>query len=103
MALHRAEVLVEELLKHQWDENVPAAIIERASCKDQRITRTLLKYVPQVVEEIGSRPPGLLVVGRAVTALLPQELTHFNDSRKYYVEEGFEETSQNLGSLLQCI
>lgn len=100
MALHRAEVLVEALINHQWDADVPAAIIERASCKDQRITRTLLKYVPQVVEEIGSRPPGLLVVGRAVTALLPQELTKFDESHKYNVEEGFSELCPDIASLL---
>lgn len=103
MALHRAEVLVEELLKHQWDPTVPAAIVERASCKDQRITRTLLKYVPQVVEEIGSRPPGLLVVGKAVTALLSPELANFDESRKYHIEEGFEEACSSLGSILSCI
>lgn len=100
MALHRADVLVQELIKHQWDENVPAAIVERASCKDQRITRTLLKYVPQVVEEIGSRPPGLLVVGKAVTALLPEDVTDFNDSRKYYLEEGYVGTDIDVSSLL---
>lgn len=57
MALHRANVLITELLKHGWDGDVPAAIVERGSCPDQRVTRTLLKWVPEVVEEIGSRPP----------------------------------------------
>lgn len=89
MALHRADVLINELLKHNWDSDVPAAIVERASCKDQRITRTLLKYVPEVVEEIGSRPPGLLVVGNAVKALVSDDLVKFNDSYKYFIEEGF--------------
>ncbi|CAI4647626.1 CBM_collapsed_G0036560.mRNA.1.CDS.1 [Saccharomyces cerevisiae] len=54
MALHRANVLITELLKHGWDGDVPAAIVERGSCPDQRVTRTLLKWVPEVVEEIGS-------------------------------------------------
>lgn len=103
MALHRAETLVQALLKQDWDEDLPAAIVERASCKDQRITRTLLKYVPQVVEEIGSRPPGLLVLGRAVAALLPQETTEFSDARKYYVEQGFAGTDIELSSLASII
>ncbi|SCU85447.1 LAFA_0D15698g1_1 [Lachancea sp. 'fantastica'] len=90
MALHRSDVLVDALLQHNWDPEVPAAIIERASCPDQRITRTLLKYVPEVVNEIGSRPPGLLVVGKAVTALIDQEQVSFSVSRKYHIEEGFE-------------
>lgn len=90
MALHRAVVLIEALDQHNWDLNTPAAIIERASCKDQRVTRTLLKYVPEVVEEIGSRPPGLLVVGKAVTALLSKNASSFDDSNKYSVEEGYQ-------------
>ncbi|SCV06162.1 LANO_0H23464g1_1 [Lachancea nothofagi CBS 11611] len=103
MALHRSDVLIGALLKQNWDPEVPAAIIERASCPDQRITRTLLKYVPEVVNEIGSRPPGLLVVGRAVGALIDPKLLQFNDNCKYYIEEGLDssEPQLNLAELLQ--
>lgn len=96
MALHRSSVLIEALLSKGWDPEVPAAIIERASCPDQRITRTSLKYVPEVVEEIGSRPPGLLVVGRSVTALLSEEKVRFNDTRKFYIEEGYHYDQHNV-------
>lgn len=99
MALHRADVLVGALLEGNWNADMPAAIIERASCRDQRITRTLLKYVPEVVEEIGSRPPGLLVVGNAVTALLAEEVSNFDDSNKYSVEEGYQEFEIDFGLL----
>lgn len=105
MALHRSELLLEALLKRGWDPEVPAAIIERASCPDQRITRTLLKYVPEVVAEIGSRPPGLLVVGKAIGALVDQRLLEFDDNRKHYIEEGIDGSSEpsiNLEELLQA-
>ncbi|CAR26687.1 hypothetical protein ZYGR_0H05100 [Zygosaccharomyces rouxii] len=101
MALHRVDVLVQELLAHSWDTEVPAAIVERASCHDQRVTRTLLKYVPEVVEEIGSRPPGLLIVGHSVAALIQSSLKTFDDSNKYSIEEGFQETDIGLGALLK--
>ncbi|CAI4555107.1 BGP_1a_G0033810.mRNA.1.CDS.1 [Saccharomyces cerevisiae] len=91
MALHRANVLITELLKHGWDGDVPAAIVERGSCPDQRVTRTLLKWVPEVVEEIGSRPPGVLVVGKAVNALVEKDLINFDESRKFVIDEGFRE------------
>lgn len=100
MALHRADVLVRELLNHQWDPKVPVAIVERASCPDQRVTRTQLKYVSEVVEEIGSRPPGLLVVGHSVAALVPDNLLQFNDSHKYSIEEGYQATEPVLSSFL---
>ncbi|QEU62443.1 Met1 [Kluyveromyces lactis] len=90
MSLHRAQVLIDALLEKGWDENVPAAIVERASCPDQRITRTLLKNIPQTVEEIGSRPPGLLVVGNAINVLTDPELLKFDASNAYHIEEGYE-------------
>lgn len=95
MALHRLGDLVTRLvgeqvdgtdgqsteLKH-WPENTPCAVIERASCPDQRVIRTTLAYVCAAVEEEGSRPPGLLVVGRACTVL-------WNGTQRWVVEEGF--------------
>lgn len=101
MALHRAALLTQELLSKEWDENVPVAIVERASCPDQRVTRTLLKYLPEVVEEIGSRPPGLLVIGKAVTKLVPEDLVQFNEGRKYYIEEGYSDFEFDVASLIK--
>lgn len=101
MALHRAKLLTQELLAKEWDENVPVAIVERASCPDQRVTRTLLKYLPEVVEEIGSRPPGLLVVGKAVTKLVPESLVQFTDERKHYIEEGYSDFEFDVASLIK--
>ncbi|OTA62657.1 uroporphyrinogen-III C-methyltransferase [Hypoxylon sp. EC38] len=92
MALHRIGGLVEELttyletetagLKEEggananttprralWPRNTPCAVIERASCPDQRE---------------GSRPPGLLVVGRAC-----EFLNKLEKGRAWSVEEGF--------------
>lgn len=101
MALHRANVLITELLKNGWDSDVPAAIVERGSCPDQRVTRTLLKWVPEVVEEIGSRPPGVLVVGKAVNALADHDLVNFDESRKFVIDEGFREFEIDIDSLFK--
>lgn len=67
-----------------WPLNTPCAVIERASCPDQRVIRTTLQHVEQAIEEEGSRPPGLLVVGRACEALYTPEA-----GRTWVVEEGF--------------
>ncbi|SCU92927.1 LAMI_0E12596g1_1 [Lachancea mirantina] len=96
MALHRSEVLVKALFKKDWPLDTPAAIIERASCPDQRITRTILKHVPEVINEIGSRPPGLLVLGDAVGALVKFDTSRFarDGEKKYFIEEGYEYDQQ---------
>ncbi|GMF82133.1 unnamed protein product [[Candida] boidinii] len=86
MALHRVVELVPELINNKkWDPNLPVAIVEKASSPDQRIVRTTLGNVAEVVQIVGSRPPGLLVTGWACTVLkkLPE-------GSKYIVEEGYQ-------------
>lgn len=68
-----------------WPPSTPCTVIERASCPDQRVIRTTLQFVAEAIEEEGSRPPGLLVVGRACEALYTPE-----KGRVWTVEEGFK-------------
>lgn len=94
MALHRLSSLVENLTevsmaesglssRTPWPRSTPCAIIERASCSDQRVIRSTLEHVSAAFETEGSRPPGLLVVGNSCRVLHP------SDGRKWVVEEGF--------------
>ncbi|KAL2831196.1 tetrapyrrole methylase [Aspergillus cavernicola] len=96
MALHRISALIDSLTKlpaegcHSslrsrtlWPKETPCAIIERASCSDQRVIRTTLQHVCQAFEAEGSRPPGLLVVGASCHIL------HKPNDREWIVEEGF--------------
>ncbi|SMN22278.1 similar to Saccharomyces cerevisiae YKR069W MET1 S-adenosyl-L-methionine uroporphyrinogen III transmethylase [Maudiozyma saulgeensis] len=99
MALHRASLLTKQLLENDWPVNVPVAIIERASCSDQRVTRTQLQYLPQVVEEIGSRPPGLLVMGNAVMKLVNNDTLEFTSDHMYHIDEGYTDSAIDLASL----
>jgi len=96
MALHRLESLIKSLTRvsenteeppharRLWPATTPCAVIERASCPDQRVVRSTLEYVCQAVEEEGSRPPGLLVVGSAC-----EVLHSLGEGRRWTVEEGF--------------
>ena len=98
MALHRLSSLVDELTgakstsnpsdapeksKH-WPLKTPCTVIERASCPDQRVIRSTLQHVCASIEELGSRPPGLLVVGWSC-----EVLTNLKDQGRWIVEEGF--------------
>ncbi|WYZ39568.1 hypothetical protein EsH8_III_001482 [Colletotrichum jinshuiense] len=108
MALHRISGLVRELTcyleteeaeaqaeegegqkktpkRPLWPRDTPCAVIERASCPDQRVIRTTLGYVAEAIEAEGSRPPGLLVVGRACEALYEKD-----KGRAWVVEDGFK-------------
>jgi uroporphyrin-III C-methyltransferase len=104
MALHRITGLVAELTekteaeteaeatgedgkttRQLWPKNMPCAVIERASCPDQRVIRTTLGMVAEAIEQEGSRPPGLLVVGKACELLYPLE-----KGRSWTTEDGFK-------------
>ncbi|CAK7216920.1 uroporphyrin-III C-methyltransferase [Sporothrix bragantina] len=105
MALHRITGLVAELTHYTaeekeagetkrtlWPASTPCAVIERASCPDQKVIRTTLAHVAAAIEQEGSRPPGLLVVGRACDVLYtPVDTTANSDgtSKPWSVEEGF--------------
>ncbi|ANB15818.1 uroporphyrinogen-III C-methyltransferase [Sugiyamaella lignohabitans] len=87
MSLHRIEQVVEALIKEKhWNENVPCAVVERASCPDQRIIRTRLKHVAEAIKANGSRPPGLLVTGFACDVITPYPQT--DSEQKWLVSEG---------------
>ena len=97
MALHRLSSLVDSLIysgnassdsatdpnPSPWPATTPCAVVERASCSDQRVVRTTLEHVTAAVEEVGSRPPGLLVLGHAC------EVLKGSAEQKWMVEEGF--------------
>lgn len=98
MALHRLPDLIASLLSRVgtpaytlYPADTPCAVIERASCHDQRVIRSTLQYICGAVEEEGSRPPGLLVVGWSCHVLVKPV------SRRWVVEEGF----RGLGGLAE--
>jgi uroporphyrin-III C-methyltransferase len=94
MALHRIGGLVAELTRYTEEEEgqdtqegeVPQeSKTRRALWPDQRVIRTTLRFVAEAIEQEGSRPPGLLVVGRACEALYTPE-----KGRSWVVEDGFK-------------
>lgn len=97
MALHRLDSLVTSLTmgaederqaaspkRALWPGETPCSVIERASCPDQRVIRSTLQHVCQAVQEEGSRPPGLLVVGNSC-----EVLDRPTADQRWKVEEGF--------------
>jgi uroporphyrin-III C-methyltransferase len=94
MALHRLSALIESLTafpaedsersRALWPKDTPCAIVERASCPDQRVIRSTLENICLAFEEAGSRPPGLLVVGASCHVLHSPQ-----DGQKWVIEEGF--------------
>ncbi|OAD68761.1 hypothetical protein PHYBLDRAFT_178202 [Phycomyces blakesleeanus NRRL 1555(-)] len=83
MAIHRLAALTQDLINTQkYPTDIPCAIVERASCADQRVVWGVLGNIVQVLDSVGgSRPPGLLIVGHAINVLKHDtlELVLYND------------------------
>jgi len=98
MALHRLSSLIDALTgavatsdssnlhrqPEHWPSETPCAVVERASCPDQRVIRSTLQHVCAAIDEEGSRPPGLLVVGWSCEVLMA-----LKGGVRWVVEEGF--------------
>ncbi|CAH2353264.1 uroporphyrinogen-III C-methyltransferase [[Candida] railenensis] len=101
MALHRIVDLIPKLIEEKdWDPKLPVAVIERASCPDQRVIRTTLENVAAAVEANGSRPPGLLVTGYACEVI--EKNSAIDEKNKWVVSEGWSNES-SFGSLIPLL
>lgn len=106
MALHRLSSLVDALTGNgpttelyeieskpkPWPRQTPCAVVERASCPDQRVIRSSLEHVCAAVEEEGSRPPGLLILGWSCEVLIDMK-----GKGRWLVEEGFAGLDSMMG------
>ncbi|CAO3614337.1 unnamed protein product [Cunninghamella echinulata] len=98
MAIHRLDALVADLLEKQnYPSDVPCAIIERASCSDQRVVYGTLSTISKVLQSVGgSRPPGLLVIGYAINVLKNSDLPLEGVSKNFYSNDLQQAINSNL-------
>lgn len=47
------------------------------------------------------KAPGVLVVGKAVNALVEKDLINFDEARKFVIDEGFREFEVDVDSLFK--
>lgn len=66
MGIAKLPTLVAELLKHGKSPDTPAAIVERASCGEQRAIYATLDTLESARRAAGLEAPGLILVGESV-------------------------------------
>ncbi|CAG8596140.1 10670_t:CDS:2 [Paraglomus occultum] len=77
MAIHRMRQLSQDLIDiGEYPPDTPCAMVERASCKDQRVIKGTVGNIAEVMERVGCSPPGTLVVGKVCDVL-------YEDGRRY--------------------
>lgn len=81
-------ILTEE---KSWPSNLPVAVVERASCGDERIIRTRLGSLISVCNKIESRPPGLIITGWACDVY-----SKLQDDEEYRIIESGLSTAENV-------
>ncbi|KAI8337435.1 tetrapyrrole methylase [Chlamydoabsidia padenii] len=98
MAIHRLDALVADLIEKQhYPADIPCAIVERASCIDQRVIYGSLSTISKVLESAGgSRPPGLLITGHAINVLKQDHLLHEGVIKDLLMDEHQHSQQSNL-------
>ena len=67
MSLRAMEYITEELLRDDYNDNTPCAVIYNAGGSDEEIIRVSLKNLSQLGKNHCTTKPGLIIVGDVVT------------------------------------
>lgn len=55
-----------QLIKHGMDENMPAALVEQGTTRNQQVHRGTISTLPDIVNESNVRAPTLIIIGKVV-------------------------------------
>ena len=66
MGIAKLPAIVGELIKHGKDPETPAAIVERASCGEQRTIYATVSTLEAARRSAGLEAPGLILIGEAI-------------------------------------
>jgi uroporphyrin-III C-methyltransferase / precorrin-2 dehydrogenase / sirohydrochlorin ferrochelatase len=66
MGLSNVEVLSAELIKHGMSKEMPAAIIQKGTTRNQKVYKGSLEKLPQIVADNDIAPPSLIIIGEVV-------------------------------------
>lgn len=66
MGLTGLETLCREMIRHGTPDDMPAALIEKGTTREQRVFTGTLKTLPHVVRDQGIGAPTLIIVGHVV-------------------------------------
>lgn len=67
MGLHGIDLICKELVAHGMDENMPIAMVQQGTTKNQKIIIGKLKDMPDKVKLAKLKPPTLIIVGEVVS------------------------------------
>jgi len=78
MGLVGVKVICEQLIAHGMSEDMPIALVQKATTPDQKLFTGTLKDMPGIVEREAIKPPTLIIVGEVVK--LHDKLNWYNEA-----------------------
>ncbi len=79
MSLANIETLCAELIDHGMSADMPAAVVQKGTTRNQRVFTGSISSLPDIVKTNDVKPPSLVIVGSVVT--LHQKLDGINVNR----------------------
>jgi len=78
MGLVGVKVICEQLIAHGMSEDMPIALVQKATTPEQKLFTGTLKEMPEIVEREAIKPPTLIIVGEVVK--LHDKLNWYNEA-----------------------
>lgn len=92
MGLTRAQLIKDELIRHGMDKNMPVAIVEKGTTREQKVHIGTLDNLPALTSDQQISSPALLIIGEVVKLagtlnwFNPDEFTEANSTFNTYIK-----------------
>jgi|GEM_PF-1951789 len=66
MAVSSVSDIMNEVMKNPDNRNIPVAVVEKATLKNERVVTGTVENISSVIEKNSIQPPALIILGEVV-------------------------------------
>ncbi|MDG2393376.1 MAG: uroporphyrinogen-III C-methyltransferase [Thalassotalea sp.] len=87
MGIKTVSTISEQLMKHGREASTPVAIIRKGTQNDQKVWRSTLQNLPELVKNNEIKPPSLLIIGDVVNAVNQHQQLQANNPQAFFAPD----------------
>lgn len=87
MGIKTVSTISEQLIKHGREASTPVAIIRKGTQNDQKVWRSTLENLPELVKNNEIKPPSLLIIGDVVNAVNQHQQLQANNPQAFFAPD----------------
>lgn len=87
MGIKTVSTISAQLMKHGREASTPVAIIRKGTQNDQKVWRSTLQNLPELVKNNEIKPPSLLIIGDVVNAVNQHQQLQANNPQAFFAPD----------------